>query len=156
MCPCVAVLVVSDVSKTVKRRQRLTQQHNIISQKTWNTAVITLKLESKEYRVNLTHKNHIYEIWGHYGGIKVMVFWDVKPCSLMNIFGRLGGTCSLHLQGDPCHASSISFCIPVVTCIFFLLPYAYYSWIFWPASFLFKSPPRRFLMCSFLFRTLSF
>ena len=56
--------------------------------------------------------------------IKVMVFWDVKPCHLMNIFGNLGGTCFLQLQGDPCHASSDSFCIPVVTCIFsyYLMP----------------------------------
>ena len=77
--------------------------------------------------------------------IKVMVFWDVKPCNFMNIFGSLGGTCFFHLQGDPCHASSHSFCIPVVTCIFFLLPYAYFSWIFWSASFLLKSPIRRFL-----------
>jgi hypothetical protein len=36
--------------RTVKRRQRLTQQHNVIHQKTWYTAVCTINVASEEYK----------------------------------------------------------------------------------------------------------
>jgi hypothetical protein len=32
--------------------------------------------------------------------LKIVVFWDVTPCTLVNRYQRFGGICCLHLQGD--------------------------------------------------------
>jgi hypothetical protein len=32
--------------------------------------------------------------------VKITVFWDVAPCSLVEVYRRFRGTCCLHHQGD--------------------------------------------------------
>jgi hypothetical protein len=32
--------------------------------------------------------------------IKMTVFWDVAPCSLVDVYRRFTGDCCLHVQGD--------------------------------------------------------
>jgi hypothetical protein len=47
------------------------------------------------------------EISGFHGGnMKMTVFWDVAPCSLVEIYRRFRGACPLHHQRDE---SSVDF-----------------------------------------------
>jgi hypothetical protein len=40
------------------------------------------------------------EISGSYGGVYEDDFWDVAPCSLVEVYRRFRGACCLHYQGD--------------------------------------------------------
>jgi hypothetical protein len=37
---------------------------------------------------------------GEISGVKMAVFWDVKSCSLVEVYRRFTGACCLHHQGD--------------------------------------------------------
>jgi hypothetical protein len=52
-----------------------------------------------EYSSPLTQKSSTESV--HY---KMAVFWEVAPCSLVDVYRRFRGTCCLHHQGDEsCH-----------------------------------------------------
>jgi hypothetical protein len=54
---------------------------------------------------------------------KSSVFWDLMPCSLLKVTGRLGGTCHLHVQQREAGSkqSKLATCFTVVS-------FLAYSW----------------------------
>jgi hypothetical protein len=41
--------------------------------------------------------------------MKIAVFWDLTPCSLVDIYQYFGGTCCSHFQGEE-QATHIGIC----------------------------------------------
>jgi hypothetical protein len=51
------------------------------------------------YRETLSLEEDVLYILQHSVKIKILAFWDVMSCSLVDMYQCFGGICYLHLQG---------------------------------------------------------
>jgi hypothetical protein len=51
---------------------------------------------NKDTRINTLYKEQVGEISGSHGGMKMIIFWDVSPCRLIESHRRFNGSCYHH------------------------------------------------------------